>query len=262
MSYVRMSSDLAEQITDDAALGGRLRLLQPRKGHRFGHDAILLAAATPAMAGDCVIEFGAGVGAAGLAIAARVAGVRLMLVERDPALARLAALNVERNGFAGRATAVCLDVTASESAFAAAGLMAGGADCLVMNPPFHDPERTMSSPDARRRSAHTGSRDLLVAWVDAAGRTLRMGGTLTLIYRADGRSAVEAALSPHFGRTTILAVLPKEGAHPIRIIVAAVKGSHGPPRELAGLCLNDASGKPTAEAEAVLRHAAALNLSD
>ncbi len=32
-------------ITEDAFLGGRLRLRQPRKGHRAGHDAMLLAAA-------------------------------------------------------------------------------------------------------------------------------------------------------------------------------------------------------------------------
>ena len=45
-----MSSDRmpAEQFTDDAVLGGRLILRQPRTGHRVGHDAILLAAATEA----------------------------------------------------------------------------------------------------------------------------------------------------------------------------------------------------------------------
>ncbi|MFZ0609349.1 MAG: methyltransferase, partial [Xanthobacteraceae bacterium] len=37
--------------SDDAALGGRLMLRQPRRGHRFGHDSILLAAATLAHAG-------------------------------------------------------------------------------------------------------------------------------------------------------------------------------------------------------------------
>src|SRR5579872_6937165 len=82
---------LPPDLTDDAALGGRLRLLQPRRGHRFGHDAILLAAATPVQAGDRVAELGAGVGAAGLALAVRVPGVRVTLVEIDADLAALAA---------------------------------------------------------------------------------------------------------------------------------------------------------------------------
>ena len=40
------------QTSDDAVLGGRLTLRQPLKGHRVGHDAILLAAATGARAGE------------------------------------------------------------------------------------------------------------------------------------------------------------------------------------------------------------------
>ena len=55
------------ETSEDAVLGGRLVLRQPLRGHRFGHDAILLAAATAAQAGEQAIELGAGVGAAGLA---------------------------------------------------------------------------------------------------------------------------------------------------------------------------------------------------
>src|SRR6201996_5458123 len=83
-------SELLADITEDAFLGGRLHLRQLRSGHRSGHDAILLAAATTARAGDRVVEFGAGVGAAGLALAKRIAGIDLVLVEIDPQLASLA----------------------------------------------------------------------------------------------------------------------------------------------------------------------------
>src|SRR5580704_13345468 len=69
------------EFTEDAFLGGQLRLRQPKSGHRAGHDAMLLAAAVSAHAGDRVVDFGAGVGAAGLAVARRVAGLDLVLVE-------------------------------------------------------------------------------------------------------------------------------------------------------------------------------------
>ena len=62
-------------ITENAALGGRLMLRQPRRGHRFGHDTILLAAAVDATAIETAADFGAGVGAAGLALARRVPGL-------------------------------------------------------------------------------------------------------------------------------------------------------------------------------------------
>ena len=89
------------ETTDDAILGGRLRLVQQRRGHRIGHDAVLLAAATGARSGDHVVDLGAGVGAAGLALAVRVPGVTVTLVERDPALAALSTENIERNGLSG-----------------------------------------------------------------------------------------------------------------------------------------------------------------
>src|SRR3954469_5471876 len=106
-------------VTEDAFLGGSLRLLQLRSGHRAGHDAMLLAAATAARAGDRVVDFGAGVGPAGLALARRVSGIDLVLVEIDADLAGLARGNAVANAIA--AETVVLDVTASADAFATAG---------------------------------------------------------------------------------------------------------------------------------------------
>src|SRR5260370_32609704 len=92
MSAERQSGPIPPDLTDDAVLGGRLRLLQLRHGHRFGHDAILLAAATPARDGNRVADLGAGVGAARLALAARVPGAPVVLVEVSVGPAALAAL--------------------------------------------------------------------------------------------------------------------------------------------------------------------------
>src|SRR5438445_3436965 len=105
-NFARMSAE----VTEDPVLGGKLRLKQPARGHRFGHDAILLAAACPARPGEQVVEFGAGVGAAGLALAARVDGTMVTLVEIDPQLAALAVENAKRNQLAERVRAVVLDV--------------------------------------------------------------------------------------------------------------------------------------------------------
>src|SRR5437868_1200512 len=77
-------------VTEDAVLGGRLSLRQPAKGHRVGHDAILLAAAVAAKKGEHAVDLGAGVGAAGLALASRIHGLRVTLVDIDPALCALA----------------------------------------------------------------------------------------------------------------------------------------------------------------------------
>jgi len=251
----------AEIVTDDAVLGGRLRLKQLRRGHRVGHDAILLAAATGARAGEQAIELGAGVGAAGLALAARVPGLAVTLVEIDPDLAALAADNARRNGLADRVRCVVLDVAAPARAFAAAGLTAGSAARVLMNPPFNAAAGARASPDARRRLAHVAPPAALAPWVKIASRLLRPRGVLTLIWRADGLSEVLAALGAEFGALAVLPVHPRPSAAAIRVIVRAAKGARSPLALLPGLTLNDASGRPTAQAEAVLRHGAELPLA-
>src|SRR4051794_6755261 len=95
-SFAPMAAEA--QTTLDAVLGGRLTLRQPKRGHRVGHDAILLAAATQGQSGEHAVELGAGVGAAGLALAQRVAGLKVTLVEIDGRLATLAGENAARNG--------------------------------------------------------------------------------------------------------------------------------------------------------------------
>src|ERR1700742_4490628 len=100
------------EFTEDAFLGGQLRLRQRKSGHRAGHDAMLLAAATPARSGQRVIDFGAGVGAAGLALARRVAGIDLVMVEIDPVLAELARDNARSNGIAAEVAVLDLGADA------------------------------------------------------------------------------------------------------------------------------------------------------
>jgi tRNA1(Val) A37 N6-methylase TrmN6 len=247
------------QTSDDAALGGRLILRQPLAGHRFGHDAILLAAAAGGRAGELAVDLGAGVGAAGLALAARVAGLEVVLVEIDPALARLAGENARRNGLADRVRAVAGDAE-NAAALAAAGLPAGSVDRVLMNPPFHDARRHNVSPDARRRLAHAGDPGLLARWLAAAAHLLKPGGTLTLIWRGDEAERVLGALEPDFGAAVILPVQARAGASPVRVLVRAVKGAAAAPVVRPPFVLNDAAGRPTAAAEAVLRGGRPLTL--
>lgn len=252
-----MPADIGE-VSEDAVLGGRLVLRQPVRGHRFGHDAILLAAATAAQAGERAVEFGAGVGAAGLALARRVDGIAVTLVEFDPALVALAQDNAARNGLAARVRAVCLDVAAPAAAFAEAGLAPGSADLVLMNPPFNAPQNP--SPDRGRRVAHIASPDTLALWVATAARLLRASGRLTLIWRADGLDDVLATLAGGFGAVAILPVHPKPGMPAIRVLVSAVKDDGSPLSILPRLVLADVGGRPTVQAEEVLREGAALPL--
>jgi tRNA1(Val) A37 N6-methylase TrmN6 len=249
-----------EEASEDAVLGGRLVLRQPLRGHRVGHDAILLAAATSAQSGDHAVDLGSGVGGAGLALARRIEGLNVTLVEIDPALAALAAGNAQRNGLADRVRAVCLDVESSAADFIAAGLAAGSAAFVLMNPPFNIAQQP--SPDRARRLAHAATERTPERWLRTAAWLLRADGVVTLIWRADGLADVLAALGKDFGAITVLPVHPKPGAAAIRVLVRAAKGSRAPLLLLPGFLLADAHGNPTAAAEAVLRKGEALSLTE
>ncbi len=238
------------ECTEDAFLGGQLRLRQPRSGHRAGHDAMLLAAATPAQPGHRVVDFGSGVGAAGLAVARRVTGIRLVLVEIDAALAHLARGNASSNAIA--ADTIVLDVSAGIEAFTAAGLAPDSADVVLMNPPFNDPARHRASPDKAREIAHVATEATLDTWIHAARRTLKSGGVLTLIWRADGIAEVLAALDRGFGSLAILPVHGEPSAPAIRLIIRAIKGGKAPTRLHAGLMLNDERGAPNERVQEIL----------
>ena len=243
-------TDPVLELTEDSFLGGQLRVRQLKSGHRAGHDAVLLAAATPARPGDRVADLGAGVGVAGLAVARRVAGIDLVVVEIDAALARLARANADANAI--HADVIVLDVETDAAAFAAAGLAPDSVDAVLMNPPFNDPTRHRVSPDTARGIAHMATATTLSKWVHAARRILRSRGALTLIWRADGIAEVLSALDHGFGSLQILPVHGDARGPANRILVRATKGGRAPTQIHPALLLNDESGAPNKEVQEIL----------
>ena len=252
-------TELMADVTEDDFLGGRLRLRQLKSGHRAGHDAMLLAAATPARSGDRVVDFGAGVGAAGLAVAKRVVGISPLLVEIDERLAELARDNAIANAIV--AETLVLDVTSGAESFASAGLVPDSVDVVLMNPPFNDASRHRASTDKAREAAHVAAAETLEGWIHAGRRILKSGGHLVMIWRADGIAEVLAALGRGFGSHVILPVHAEAEAPAIRVLVRGTKGGRAPTRLLAGLVLNDQTGGPSFDVRAILAGEGALPLA-
>jgi tRNA1(Val) A37 N6-methylase TrmN6 len=251
--------EIKSEVTEDAFLGGKLRLRQPKSGHRAGHDAMLVAAATPARSGDRVVDLGAGVGAAGLAVAKRVGGIAPVLVEIDEGLVELARANAIANAIA--AEVLALDVTSTAERFAAGGLLPDSVDVVLMNPPFNDASRHRASPDSTRAIAHVSAAETLDGWIHAARRILKSGGNLVLIWRADGIADVLAALGRGFGSLMILPVHADVASPAIRVLVRATKGGRAPACLLAGLVLNDEAGRSSLDARTILAGEGALPLA-
>jgi tRNA1(Val) A37 N6-methylase TrmN6 len=240
------------EVTKDAFLGGHLVLRQPGQGHRAGSDAVLLAAAAPAEMSGLVLDVGSGVGAAGFAFAALRPGTRFGLVEKDPRLAALARENLAANGFAARASVHQADVLDAASR-RAAGVADVSAALVLTNPPFLDPKRVRSSPDAGRRAAHVmPSGASLEAWIAACLALLADGGLFVMIHRPDALPAMLAALAGRAGDIMLKPIAPQAGQPAVRLLLRAKKASRGPLAIAAPFILHEGKGF-TREAEAVHR---------
>ncbi|QFQ86545.1 methyltransferase domain-containing protein [Paracoccus kondratievae] len=244
------------ELREDGFLGGRLRIRQPTRGYRAGADAVMLAAACPARAGESVLELGCGAGAAILCLGARVPGLRLAGLELQPAYAELAAQNATANGFA-------LEVHQGDLAQMPTALRSQSFDHVIANPPYFT-DGTLAPDAGRSRARHEETP--LGLWIAAGLRRLQPGGWITLIQRADRLAVILSALGAAAGAITVLPVAAREGREAGRVIVLARKGARAPLRLLPPFVMH---AKPlhsadeedlTEAAQAVLRGGAALSL--
>ena len=239
------------ETTEDALMGGRVRLRQPKTGYRAGLDAALLGAAIGAAEGERVLEAGCGAGAALLQAAARASGARFTGLERDSAAARLAQDNVRANGAA--AEVVEGDVQAG---FAALGL--APFDAAFANPPFFDDPAALRAPHPARRGAWMADGGL-EAWTGFLLKAVREGGRITAIHRADRLGDLLALLGDKAGSFQVRPVHPFADAPAKRVLVRAIKTGKAPLLLLPPLVVHERErGRHTAEAEAIVRGEAEL----
>lgn len=248
---VASDTELPPEIVENALLGGRVRFLQPARGYRAGMDAALLAAACDAAPGERVIEAGCGAGAVLMQIAARRPGAVLTGLERDPAMAALARRNAALNGAA--ATIVEGDVARG---FRALDLPV--FDRAVSNPPFFDDPGALRAPAPGKTGAWMAD-DGLTAWTRFLLKSVREGGRIVVIHRADRLADLLAGLGETAGSFAIRPVHSFADEPAKRVLVQAIKTGKAPLRLLPPLVLHERGGaKHAPEAEAILRGEAAL----
>lgn len=231
-----------EPISEDSYLGGRLRLRQPREGHRAGSDAILLAAAAPEKISGLALDLGAGVGSAGLALAALRPELAFGLVESDPELAALARDNLALNGMTPRGAVYEADLLDRESR-RFAGLADAEASLVITNPPFFDEAHVRASPQRGKRAAHVMAKGAgLDSWIAASLALLADGGLFIVIHRPESLPAMLEALAGRVGEIALKPIQPHVGKPAIRVLLRARKGSRAPLAMTEPLVLHDEKG--------------------
>ncbi|WHA40685.1 tRNA1(Val) (adenine(37)-N6)-methyltransferase [Agrobacterium larrymoorei] len=214
--------------TIDAFHRGRFHLVQPKgRGHRAGMDAMLLASLVADDKPCRVADLGAGAGAAGLAVAARLDTAEVTLFELSDEMADFARRSIalpENGAFASRVNVRQADVTLRANARAEAGLLDNHFDHVIMNPPYNDAE-DRKTPDALKAAAHAMTDDLFENWIRTACAIMVSGGQLSLIARPQSVSDIISACHRRFGGLEITLIHPRPGEDAVRMLITAIKGS-------------------------------------
>jgi len=231
-------------LTEDTLLGGRVHLLQPRRGYRVAVDAVLLAAAVDADPASRVLDLGAGVGAVGLCIARRVPGCCVMGIELQSALAALAERNAAANGLGDRVRTIVHDLVRPLPP------TLGEFDHVATNPPYLAAAVADPSPDPGKALATVESSADLARWLAVATGALTPAGTLTLIHRSDRLKEIATHLAAcGWGDLTVKPLMPAA-----RVLVRARRTDQPAQHAAPPLVLHRPDGGYSDEAEAILRH--------
>ena len=170
---------MSRGCTRDAALDGRVTLWQHRRGYRFSVDAVLLGVFCRPARGGLGADLGTGCGVVGLVLLARGAARRVVGVELQADLARLARRNARENRDQGTLSVVRADLRRRPLPLAA-----GCFDLVVSNPPFFRLASGRRSPDPERAVARDERALPLADLLRAARWLLRTGGRFGVVYPA------------------------------------------------------------------------------
>ncbi len=246
---------VAPSLTEDRLLGGRVMVRQPADGYRAAIDPVFLAAAVAVEPQQLVLDVGCGPGAAMLCLAARVPECRVVGLEMQRDLVRLAGDNAILNAMETRVSVMIGDLLHPPPR-----LSPGAFDHVMANPPFNERGRAIPSAISGKADATIEGDADLAAWVRFSLAMVRSKGTVTFIHRADRIDALLGQIAGRAGEVVVFPLWAGQGRAASRVLVRARKQIAAPARLAAGLVLHELDGRLTAAAEAVLREGRGLEL--
>lgn len=166
-----------EPQTRDHFFNGKIVLNQPESGYRFSIDAVILSHLVCPATGETVLDLGTGCGVIPIMLAFRHPELRVIGVEIQPSLCRLARQNVMDNCLADRVLVIEKDI--GKLSLTDIG---GPVDRVVTNPPYRKLDSGRISADSQRAVARHELKTNLDSVLRTARRMLRKAGRFSIIY--------------------------------------------------------------------------------
>lgn len=239
---------------DLSFLAGDFRIFQPRRGHRWSLDDLLVAWVAVS-SGDSQrafrsVDLGCGLGSVLMLVAWACPNANVTGIEAQVERADRATRSLRYNGLSERCRVIHSDLRELTEPLLE---VLAGANLVTGTPPYFDAEATRSATRAEAAACRVELRGGLEVYMDAASRLLATDGQLVLCYpEREGQRAVTAGLARGLSLQGRLTVVPRSEKQPLIVVdrFARSTPSHCVHHNLV---VRDARGAWTDEFRAVRR---------
>ncbi len=225
--------------TLDTLFGGRLKILQKKRGYRFSIDALLLAHFAEPGPDDRVVDLGTGCGIVPLILIFRKKLKRITGVEIQPSLADLARRNAVLNRCSSRFRVWEEDLGRLDQRTKRENF-----DLVLTNPPYRRVGSGRVNPQTEKAVARHELQTTLEEVLRAAHYLLKDKGRLAMIYPASRVADLMRGLSKYrLEPKRVQFVHSREEEEARLVLVEALKEGHAQVKVLPPFFLYDSSGE-------------------
>lgn len=210
---------------------------------RPGTDSFLLSSLPKLSPGLRVCDLGCGTGLLGLLLLQKQSELTVTGIDIQPAAVALAERAAAENRLTDRLMFRCIDLRQVRQHFPT-----GSFDLVVCNPPYYPPASGKVSADSARRAARSETEASLADICAAASYLLRWGGKFCLVHKPERLADLCCALRARgLEPKRLRLVCRRAGDAPSLLLLEARRGGRPGLDIAAPLCLEDGTGRPTAE---------------
>jgi tRNA1Val (adenine37-N6)-methyltransferase len=209
-----------EPLTRDPFLEGRIFLSQPKHGYRFSIDAVIIAHLCCPAPGDIVLDLGTGCGVIPIMLAYRHPDIRIVGVEVQSGLSRLARQNAVDNHMGDRIRIVEKDM--GQLVLTDVG---GAVDLVVSNPPYRQIHSGRLNTDSQKAVARHELKVDLKTLLATVRRMLNKSGRFCVIYPSVRTVDLLTAMRVADLEPKTLTMIHSKPSEPARLV--AIEGIRG-----------------------------------
>ena len=236
----------AESI--DGLFGNKVKVIQALQGYRVSEDALILTWFVKSYPGEFILDVGTGCGIIAFGLALKQPETTIVGLEIQSALARRAGLGLKLNHLESSVSILRGDLRHADHFF-----RHGCFDCIVSNPPYHEPGRGHINIQEEKAVCRHQLMMPLNDLFAISKKLLKPDGRLSLIYPASSLDRVcQAMKETGFKLSRMLWIHPYERAPSCLVCMEAGPNLSTCDVVENSLVLYQCPGKRTSDAEAIM----------